>query len=155
MHTSAALVLGYTRIEIHCELKGDQMDTNTLIVNSIICKPGSFSLLCDWHFFLFYASRRFLFFSSLCSSVIVISRRFLFFSSLCSSVIDAARNLSRSLLSRRPSWVLFRGSICFRTNPKTASGTCKKPKNSEKDSSLGFRLMKQMVAYTTYQFVVM
>ena len=99
------------------------MDTNTLIVSSIMIKPGSFSLLCDWHFFLLYASRRFLFFSSLCSSVIVISRRFLFFSSLCSSVIDAARNLSRSLLSRRPSWVLFSGSVCFRTNPKTESGT--------------------------------
>ena len=65
-------IIRITRIEVHCKLKGVQMDTKTLIVSSIMFKPGSFSLLCDWYFFLLYASRRFLFFSSLYSSVIVI-----------------------------------------------------------------------------------
>jgi len=40
-------IIRITRIEVHCKLKGVQMDTKTLIVSSIMFKPGSFSLLCD------------------------------------------------------------------------------------------------------------
>jgi len=70
---------------------------------------GSFSLFTAWLFSFLYASRRFLFCSALCWSVIILSQysscRFLFLSSLCSSVIILSRFSSYLFLFFSSFWL--------------------------------------------------